>query len=184
MSDFQNTVETTFKRFIARVPKPIWALAAMWLMISLVISLTLPNLASQLPIIPAIILILPYRLMMICLGVFFFWRGAITIYRTIQSAAGKGKNDLSFTDTENSFGVLGALIILLYIFMISILVIRGRALDDIYGIAFSLLLSGAFGSALAFGRPCPRDVFQFLWMGLAVSLGSALLFAVTGPTST
>jgi hypothetical protein len=180
MSEPSTTAATKVNRLVARIPLPIRILLTVWLAASLVFGFIPEKLVQNLPDILRLFLHFPHDLIKIALPLVLFWQGLKTILRTFQSIMGPKRHSPQFLETENQFGAIGALLIVMSVLLLVVSLIREQEINDFYGVAFSSLLSVAFGCALAFGKPHPKDVTGFLWWSIAVSVGAALLIVLTG----
>lgn len=172
-------------RTLARLPMPVRILTVIWLGISLVFYIGAPDSYSNLPTPVSLAISVPMLIVAICLPMFIFWRGCLTILTTVRSV----KEGIEFTPkTPKGFaptiGGIGALNIYMAAYMLTAVWLASLTKSYGLSIALSCVLAVGLGYCLIQRKPHPTDSRILLIGALCITIlfGSILATVAMPPT--
>lgn len=172
-------------RIAAWLPMPVRVLIVIWLCTSLVFYIGAPNSYANLPTPISLAISMPMIVVGICLPIFIFWRGCLTILTTARSvregAAFTIKTPKGFAPT---IGGIGALNIYMATYMLSAFWLASLTKSYGLSVALSCVLAVGLGYCLIKRKPHPTDSRILLIGGVCVTVlfGGVMATVAVPPT--
>lgn len=165
-------------RLVARLPMPVRILIVIWLCTSLVFYIGAPDSYANLPPPVSLAIALPMVIVSICLSIFIFWRGCLTILTTVRSVKeGESFKPNAPKGFAPTIGGIGALNICMAIYMLVAFWLASLTKSYGLSVVLSALLAMGLGYCLIKRKPHPTESKILLIGGLCVTVLFGLIMA-------